>query len=86
MTGLESIQDQPNVLRYLQDHGLRAQALMPSWPGWDKPHLMNVGTGAIVPTSIDMLLTDVERYERTGNAFRVSLTPEALVEALVTRK
>lgn len=75
MTGLETISEQPLVRRYLRAHGLQPQPLMPDWPGWDKPHLLSMQSGGIVPTSVELLWADVERWYRTGNAYHVSLAP-----------
>lgn len=72
MTGLEAIQDQPEVREYLLAHGLRVQSLIPGWEGWDTPHMMS-HDGAIIPTSPAYLMHDVRRWKETGNAWHVSM-------------
>ena len=71
-TGMESVEDRPEVKEYLAEHGLRIQSQMPGWPGWDKPHLMT-NDGGILPTSPQRLMQDVQRWQETGNAWHVML-------------
>lgn len=64
MTGLESVTGLPVVQVYLAEKNLKAGELMPGWEGWDKPHLMNMRHGGIVPTSPEMLLEDATAWAK----------------------
>lgn len=81
MTGLEPYQryvDRKDVQEFLGATLQRLGELMPGWPGWDTPHLLNYRTGAITPTCIEMLLEDAEEWARTGT---ISRWPKQQVEA-----
>lgn len=55
MTGLEKVQDLPEVRVYLFRHRVTLCTLMPDWPGWDCPHVMT-RRGGILPMWPERLL------------------------------
>lgn len=64
MTGLETVQDDPIVSEYLGVTGRSVCQLMPDWPGWDRPHIME-RHGGIIPTTPEILIEDARRWKKT---------------------
>lgn len=70
MTGLETVTSRPDVARYLAENRLKPGSLMPGWEGWATPHLEDMLTGGITPTSPEMLLDRTEEWIRKGRPHR----------------
>lgn len=63
MTGLETVQDRPEVKQYLGSTQQVLGHLMPGWGSWERPHIIK-RNGGILPIWEGRLLYKSERFCR----------------------